>query len=95
MLSLSSPVVEKIIFSFSSFPSKISFSKNEKHFKRQQDLLKPLQSEQSSSLCQEENSGTKHSTEGSVLPGESEAYLERGSRVLSIPSQSTACKALY
>lgn len=95
VLSLSSPAVEKITFSFSSFPSKISFSRNEKHFKRQQDLLKPLQSERSSSLCQEENSGMKHWNEGSVLPGESVAYLERGSGVLSIPTRSPACKALY
>lgn len=46
-------------FSFYSLPSKIPFSKNEKHFECQQDLLKLLQSKESSSLFQEEISGTR------------------------------------
>lgn len=80
MVSVSSPAVEEMVLIFSSLPSKIPFSKNEKHFKCQQDLLKLLQSKQSSTLCQEENLGTKHLNEALEPPGESAAYLERGSR---------------
>lgn len=68
------------IFRFSYLSSKIPFSKNEKYFKCQRDLLKFLQSKQSSTLCQEQNSGTKHLNEGLELPGESGVYPERVSR---------------
>lgn len=98
--AVSSPAVEEmvLIFSFSSFLSKIPFSKNETHFKCQQDLLKLLQSKQSSTLCQEENSATKHLNEGLEPPGESVAYLERGSRGAEhsvFGSEHCLCKALH
>lgn len=83
---------------FSSAPSKILCSKNGKHFKCQQDLLKHLQSKQSSTLSQEENSGTKYLNEGSEPHGESVAYLERGSRVaehLVFGTERCLCKVLH
>lgn len=98
MVSVSSPAVEEMVLIFSSLPSKIPFSKNEKHFKCQQDLLKLLQSKQSSTLCQEENLGTKHLNEALEPPGESAAYLERGSRGAEhsvFGSEHCRCEALH
>ena len=100
VVSVSSSAAEEmeLIFAFSTFSSKVPFSKNEKHFKCQQDLPKLLQSKQSSTLCQEENSGMKHLNEGLEPPGESVASLERGSRGAEHSvsgSEHHLCEALH